>query len=173
MKKNNILLIVAVSLIVLAARLVPHMPNFSPLASVVLFAGVYAKDKRYIIIPLIALFISDLFIGFYKLEVMLAVYLSLALIGLVGILLEKNKNILNITTGAMASAILFFLATNFAVWYFGDWYPNTLSGLMMSYSLAIPFFKSTLLSTLLYSGVLFGTYEAGLYFYKQKVLAKQ
>ena len=172
MKKTNLLLIVAISLILLLARLIPHVPNFSPLASVLLFAGVYAKDKRYLLIPLVALFVSDLFLGFYKLEIMLSVYISLALIGLVGVIVKKNKNILNIITGSMGAAILFFLVANFAVWYFGAWYPNTLSGLALCYSLAIPFFKSTLISNLFYTSVLFGTYEMALYFYQQRILAK-
>lgn len=172
MKKTNLLLIVSISLIVLVARLVPHMPNFSPLGSVLLFAGVYAKNKKYIFIPLIALFISDLFLGFYKLEIMLSVYISLLLIALAGRLIKKNKNILNITTASMGSAILFFLATNFAVWYFGEWYPHTWAGLSLSYSMGIPFFKSTLMSNIIYTTFLFGTYESIQYFYKQKAFAK-
>ncbi|MFA6307367.1 MAG: DUF6580 family putative transport protein [Patescibacteria group bacterium] len=168
--KKNILLIIIVSLVALAARFIPHIPNFSPLASVFLFAGVYGKSKQYILLPLIALFISDLFLGFYKLEIVLAVYGSLSLIGVIGFWLKKNKNILNIASSVLASALLFFLLTNFAVWYFGTWYSHDLSGLLLCYNLAIPFFKSTLLSNIIYSTLLFGVYEFVLYTIKEKKL---
>lgn len=168
MNKKNILLILIISLVALAARFIPHVPNFSPLASVLLFTGVYGKSKKYIILPLIALFISDLFLGFYKLEIMLAVYLSLTLAAIIGMWLKKNKNILNTASAILASALLFFLVTNFAVWYFGTWYSHDLSGLMLCYSLAVPFFKSTLTANIVYSSILFGVYEFVAYFIKEK-----
>ena len=171
MKKSNLLLIILVSAIILAARLIPHVPNFSPLAAVLLFAGVYAKNKKYLILPLIALFISDIFLGFYKLEIMLAVYGSLLLIGLIGLLVKRHKHILNIATASLASALVFFLVTNFAVWYFGTWYSHDLNGLILCYNLAIPFFKNTLISSVLYSSLLFGSYESLKYLAKEKILS--
>lgn len=171
MNKKNILLILIVCAVALAARLIPHLPNFSPLASVALFTGVYAKSKKYIILPLIALFISDLFIGFYKFEIMLSVYGSLTLVGLLGTWLKKNKNFLNITTSALASSLLFFLVTNFAVWYFGTWYSHDLAGLAWCYTLAIPFFKATLLSDIIYSLIIFGAWETMALAFKHKKLA--
>jgi hypothetical protein len=159
MNKKNLLLILIISLVALAARFIPHAPNFSPLASVMLFAGVYSTSKKYIIIPLIALFVSDLFLGFYKLEIMLGVYGSLALVGALGFWLKKNKNILNTISSTLASALLFFLITNFAVWYFGSWYSHDLAGLALAYNLAIPFFRATLLSNIIYATLLFASYE--------------
>lgn len=159
MDKKNLLLIIIVSIIGFASRLLPHMANFSPLASIILFTGVYATNKKYFILPFIALFISDIFIGFYKWEIMLSVYLSLGLIYLLSYFVKKEKNILNITSATLASALLFFLITNLAVWYFGDWYTKDLAGLMLNYSLAIPFFKATLASNIFYSSLMFGVYE--------------
>jgi hypothetical protein len=171
MNKKNLLLITIISLVALAARFIPHVPNFSPLASVMLFAGVYGQAKKYIILPLIALLISDLFLGFYKLEIMLAVYGSLALVGILGIWLKKNKNILNTASATLGSALLFFLITNFAVWYFGSWYSHDLAGLALAYNLAIPFFKSTLASNIVYATLLFGAYEWLSYSVRQEKLA--
>lgn len=159
MNKKNLALILLVSFIALLARFIPHWPNFSPLASVMLFAGFYSKQKKYMLLPLLALFISDIFIGFYKWEIMLTVYTALLAAGLIGRLLKKDLNFINITSASLASALLFFISTNFAVWYFGDWYTKDLSGLLLNYSLAIPFFKSTLLSNLLYTGFMFSLYE--------------
>jgi len=168
MNKKNISLILIISIIALMARFIPHIPNFSPLASVVLFTGVYGQSKKYIILPLLALLISDFFLGFYKLEIMLAVYSSLTLVGVIGLWLKNNKNILNIVSSTLGSALLFFLITNLAVWSFGSWYSHDLTGLVLCYNLAIPFFKSTLLSNIVYAGLLFGSYELVLYSIKQK-----
>ena len=168
MNKKNISLIIIVSLIALIARFLPHLPNFAPLYSVMLFAGVYSKEKKYFFIPLVALFISDIFIGFYQWQIMLSVYLSFIAIAGLGKLLKKQKNIINTASATLASSIIFFLVTNFAVWYFGDWYSRDLAGLALCYNLAIPFFKSTLLSNLLYSGLLFGVYEFSTYALKNK-----
>lgn len=170
MNKKNILLITLVALIALAARLLPHVPNFSPMAAVMLFAGVYASSKKYLILPLIALFVSDLFLGFYKWEIMASVYGSLVVAGLLGLWLKSHKNILNIASLSLASALIFFLVTNFAVWYFGTWYSHNLAGLALAYSLAIPFFKSTLASNLVYSALLFGVWEYMSYKVKEKRL---
>ena len=171
MHKKNLALIAIISLIALAARFIPHVPNFSPLASVMLFAGVYGQSKKDMIWPLIALFISDIFLGFYKLEIMLAVYGSLAIIALIGFWLKKHKNILNVTSSTLGSALLFFLLTNFAVWYFGSWYSHDLAGLALCYNLAIPFFKSTLAGNIVYGTLLFGVYEGATYMIKEQKLA--
>lgn len=171
MNKKNLLLILIVSAVALTARFIPHLPNFSPLASVMLFAGTYGQSKKYIILPLAALFISDLFIGFYKFEIMLSVYGSLILIGLAGFWLKKNKNILNTASASLAAALLFFILTNWAVWYFGSWYSHDLAGLILCYNLAIPFFKSTLLSNIAYAALLFTGYEIISQLIKQKKLA--
>jgi len=101
----------------------------------------------------------------------LSVYGSLSLIGILGFWLKKNKNILNTISAILGSALLFFLITNFAVWYFGTWYSHDLSGLALCYNLAIPFFKSTLLSNIVYAGLLFGVYEFTLHAIKQKNIA--
>jgi len=171
MKKSNILLIIILSLIILAARLIPHAPNFSPLVAVMLFAGVYTTDKKYLFLPLVALFVSDIFIGFYKVEIMASVYAALIAASLIGQLLKKQKNIINIISGSLASALLFFLLTNWAVWFFGDWYAKDVGGLALSYTMAIPFFKNTIVSTMLYSGLLFSAYEGVKYLLTQKKLS--
>jgi hypothetical protein len=166
--KQNFFLILIVSLIIIAARLIPHVPNFSPLAAVILFSTMLAKDKKYLIMPFVALLVSDFFLGFYHLGIMLSVYGSFTLILLLGYWVKKYKNITNLITATLGAGLLFFLVTNFAVWYFGTWYAHDFSGLMLSYMMAIPFFKQTILSNLLYTGLLFGVYETVQLLVKQK-----
>jgi uncharacterized protein with PQ loop repeat len=71
----------------------------------------------------------------------------------------NRKSGKSVTTNAIASAIIFFIVTNFTVWAFGGIYEQSLNGLMLAYTSAIPFFNWNLLSTLLFSGVLFGAYN--------------
>ena len=150
-------LIVLISVILLAAltRLLPHPPNFTSVAAVALFGGAYFSDKRLaFVVPLAALFISDLVIGFYS--GMWATYLAFALIVCMGLWLQSRRNVYAITGGAVASAVLFFAVSNFGVWVSTDMYPHTAQGLIACYIAAIPFFANTLLGDLFYTALLFG-----------------
>ena len=137
-------------------RLLPHLPNFTPIAAIALFGGVYLNKKYALILPLVAMFISDIFIGFH--DTMLYVYGSFLLTGLMGLWLRKHKNVVNILGASFASALLFFLISNFGVWIQGM-YARDISGLFQSYVMAIPFFKNMLLGNLFYTGLLFGSFE--------------
>lgn len=157
--KNNY--IVAILLILLGAvsRLFPHPANFAPIAAIALFGGLYLPRKFAIVIPLFALFISDLVIGFYDWKIMLIVYASFALSGFIGLKVREVKNFSTILLATTLGAIIFYLTTNTAVWLFGTMYPHTASGLMQSFVLAIPFFKNSLLGDLFYTGILVGAME--------------
>lgn len=154
MNNKNLWLIVILSILALMARLIWHLPNFSPLASLVLFAG-YFLPKKYWPLPFIALFISDSILGFYAWPVMLSVYGATAINLYLGKLLQKNNSLINIASGTMISALLFFFITNFAVWATGNWYAHDLTGLALCFNLAVPFFKNTLISNVLYTGLIF------------------
>lgn len=154
MNNKNLWLIIILSTLALLARLIWHVPNFSPLASLILFAG-YSIPKKYWPLPLLSLFISDFILGFYAWPIMLSVYGSLALNLFLGKLLQKNNSLINIASGSLLSALLFFFITNLAVWAAGSWYTHNLTGLSLCFTLAVPFFKNTLLSNVLYTGLLF------------------
>ncbi|OGY22704.1 MAG: hypothetical protein A2126_03860 [Candidatus Woykebacteria bacterium GWB1_45_5] len=153
-------------------RLIPHPPNFAPIAAMALFGGSYLDRSYALLIPIIALFLSDLIIGFYSPLVMISVYSSFILAGLIGLWLKKRKSPRTVVLAATASSVLFFLITNFAVWL-GGWYPRSLAGLMESYTLALPFFRNTILGDLFYTGVFFSGYELVLRFIKKPALASQ
>jgi hypothetical protein len=138
-----------------ASRLIPHPPNFTPLTAMALFGGACFTDKRAaFFVPLIGLFLSDLVLGFYAL--MPVVYGSFALTVCLGFWLRQQRNALQVTSATIAGAVLFFILTNFGVWAFDSLYPKTMAGFAGCYALAIPFFWNTLLSSLLYSAMLFG-----------------
>ncbi|MFA5126777.1 MAG: DUF6580 family putative transport protein [Patescibacteria group bacterium] len=155
MKKDNLYLFIILSVLALLARLIWHLPNFSPLASLLLFAGAYASQRKYWILPFLALILSDLALGLYAWQLMLTIYGSLALNLLFGLYLKKHGHWINVGSATLLSALTFFLITNLAVWQFSHWYAHSLTGLMLCFTLAIPFFFNTLLSNILYTGLLF------------------
>lgn len=140
------------------SRLIPHVPNIVPIGALMLFGGAYLP-KKLLWLPLLALFISDYFIGFYGTD-MLYVYGSFALVGLIGLWLRLHKKPLFVISGVLTSSVLFFLITNFGVWAPpNNWYPHTFNGLIQSYTLALPFFRNSLIGDLGYTILLFGGYE--------------
>jgi len=140
-------------------RLLPHPANFSPVAAIALVGGVYFERKTGLVIPLLALLISDIFLGFHA--TMPFVYGSFIITWLIGIWLKSHKRPLLIIGGVALSSVIFFLITNFGVWLTGGgwYYPKTLSGLIECYIMAIPFFRNSFLGDFIYAGALFGIIE--------------
>jgi hypothetical protein len=141
------------------SRLIPHAPNFNPVISVALFAGAYLEKRFAFAIAITMLFVSDLFLGFYGME-MFFVYGSLLFIVALGAIMNGNFSLNNLIGISAASAIVFFTITNFGVWLLpNSAYPKTLAGLGECYEMGIPFFRNTLLGILVYNAALFGIYE--------------
>lgn len=150
-----------VTLMVFAAafvRLLPHPPNFAPIAAMALFGGAYFNKKSFaFIIPLMAMFLTDAIIGFYSTAWL--TYLSFALIVVLGILMLKKVSVKKLIFASITASVSFFAITNFGVWALGSLYPKTPAGLMESYIAAIPFFQNSLIGDLFFVGVMFGVYE--------------
>ena len=110
------LLIIAIAVIF---RIIPHPANVVPIAAMALFGGAYLDKKYALVVPLSALFISDLIIGFHA--SMLMVYISFVITGCIGLWLAKHKNMTNIVAASLASSLLFYILTNFNYWYATGW----------------------------------------------------
>lgn len=154
---------VALLLVVLGvwARAIPHPPNFSPLAAIALFSGAQL-GRRWLAIatPLLVLFISDWAMGFYP--GWPYVYGAFAATAFLGFGLAGRGWL---STQGAASALLlrsalaalgFFVITNLGVWLAGDLYPLSRQGLAQCFVAALPFFRNTLSSTVLFAFLLFG-----------------
>jgi hypothetical protein len=140
------------------SRLIPHPPNLASVSAVALFGGAYFADRRMAyLVPLTALLLSDLVLGFYR--GMAVVYCTFALIVWIGQWLQTNRSVPRILGAALTSSVLFFLITNFGVWAFGSMYPLTFDGLLACYVAAIPFFWNTVQGDLLYTAILFGGFR--------------
>lgn len=171
MSKKNLILLMAIIALAAAARLMKHPPNFTPIAAIALFGGWYFTKKYFVAIPLAAMFLSDIFIGFYDWRLTAVVYLGIVLTFGIGWLLKKNVSWRKVIMGSLAGSVIFFLTTNFAVWALYQWYPHTWAGLVNCFALALPFFKNSLAGDLFYSVVLFGVYEL-VWFYASAKQAK-
>lgn len=147
-------------------RLLPHpwpLPwNFNPITALALFGAALIPNRFAAIgVPLLAMIISDFGLellhgyGFHTL--MPVVYGCFIVISLLGSFLRRfEKKTLPALGFATAGSVFFFIVTNASVWAFGNMYPHSLSGLVLCYEAALPFFGNSLAGDLLYTGVLFG-----------------
>jgi hypothetical protein len=158
-KMGAVILLVVISVL---CRLIPHFPNFSPLVAVSLFSGVYFRKKFGWLLPLSIYVLSDIIIGLH--DVVLFTWSSIVIIYFLGRLIKRN--IISTLSYTLLSSILFFLITNFGVWFVG-WYPHTWKGFLNCYILALPFFRTSLFADLFFVAVLFGVYE---YFLAKRIL---
>ena len=148
---------VCLVLLLAFSRLIPHPPNFTPIVAVAIMSGYFFKNINWsFVVLLIAMLLVDVFIGFYK--HMLFVYLSLFLIAFVFFKISDKINFKNLFVFGFLGSLIFYLVSNFGVWASGVLSPITnlpyeknLNGLISCYFLAIPFFKNTLFSTVIFS----------------------
>ena len=139
-------------------RLLPHLPNVSPVAAMALFGGAYFADKRMaFLVPLLALFLSDLVLGLHN--SMIFVYAGFALTVAIGFLLKGKVTITNTAFATVVSSVLFFLLTNLGAWMTSGLYARSAEGLMQAYVAGIPFFQNSLLGNLVFVAVIFGGYH--------------
>lgn len=142
------ILAVLVILILVFFRLIPHPPNFTPILAISVFSGIKFKSNLFsYFVPVLAMLLSDAIIGFHS-----GIYLIYATL-IIAAAVSKRFN--NINSAALSSSFLFFLITNFYVWVISSTYPKTLLGIIECYTLALPFFAMTLLSTFFFTYSLF------------------
>ena len=137
-------------------RVAPHPANFAPIGAMALFGGAALPGGWAFAVPIAALVFSDVVLGYYPGWIW--VYGSFVLIVLIGRVLRARRTVLRVAVAALSSSVLFFVVTNFGEWL-GPLYPHTLMGLQASFTAAIPFFRNTALSDLVYSLAFFGIYE--------------
>jgi len=163
-----------------AGRLLPHPPNFTPMAAIALFAGfIFIKRYMAVVAVISTMLLCDYFafgslsVSWFGSKSMFVVYLALLFPIVFKNFLQKKLGVLRIFGAALASSSVFFLATNFAVWAFSPMYEKTFEGLVLCYTMAIPFFQNTVAGDLIWSGVIFGAYlvlrnYSNLQIFKQK-----
>ena len=150
---KTIVIVISLLAIGIAGRLIPHLPNATPLAAIALISGTYLGKRWSLVLPLVVLFATDFFIGFYEWRIMASVYISFTLTSFI-IWAAKEKGIVTVGFTLLASSLTFFLITNGAVWYFSPWYEKSFTGLLYAYELGIPFFRNMFLGDIIYVSAL-------------------
>lgn len=148
------------------SRLIPHPGNATAITAVALFSGYKTPKRTGWIVPLTAMLLSDILLGFLHGTIgftlhpnMPYVYGSFVLIWALGLLLKKGPKVLPIISVTILASTLFFIITNFGVWAGPmQMYPHTFSGLLACYAAGLPFFRNMLIGDLVYTGALFGVY---------------
>lgn len=182
MKDSKKLYILFTVLIVigLAVRFLPHAPNFAPLGAIALFAAAFYPKKVWAYtIPLITWWISDLYINnfVYQLNESFTwftwdqFYTTLAIVAIVAFATQlfKKVSVLKILLGSVSASLIFFIISNFGVWAQGLLYPMTFNGLIECYTLALPFYKATFYSDLIFTTIFFGMYYLSSVSFKEKM----
>ena len=131
-----------------ASRFVPHPPNFTSLLALSFYVPAIL-GIRYLPALLISFVITDILIGIHSLVIF--TWGSVMFIGLLSQYFTKNFKLR--ISGALVGACFFYLITNFGVWSMGN-YGYSFEGLILCYTLAIPFFGYSLISTFIFSVVI-------------------
>ncbi len=137
----------------IVARVIPHPPNFTPIAALALFSGAHFSGKAKFLVPLVAMIVSDLIIGLHA--TIPYVYGSFLIVIMLGIMLKANPSLSKLVGYSLTSSVLFFLITNYGVWSTGTIYAKNTQGLISSYVMGIPFFRNNLIGDLFFSFGLF------------------
>lgn len=164
---KKLLIIAAFILVASLVRLLPHAPNFTPIGAIALFAGAYIANRFLaFLLPLVAMVLSDAMMGFagwnYT-EQTITVYATFMLITWLGTNMRNNKSAVRVGASSVGASVLFFVTTNFMVWFSGFYhmpalYTMNFTGLVQCYVAAIPFFTPTVASDFVYSTLLFGSF---------------
>ena len=168
-------------------RVLPNRPwGFAPQWALGLFSGaLFVNDKKWaFILPLVSMFLSDLLyevlyrngmtpiMGFY--DGQWVNYLLFVGLTCYGFLIKRSKPA-NIFLAALAAPTTHFLISNFLVWVsdrgFGLNRPKTFNGLLLTYNDALPFYRNSVIATVVFSAVLFGTYYLASNWFSKKQIA--
>ncbi|MEO6490703.1 MAG: DUF6580 family putative transport protein [Ferruginibacter sp.] len=169
-KQNRYGIMLAIGLVILAAvsRVLMYPDNFSPIIGMAVFSGAVIKSRKMaFLLPILSMFLSDVMFEVFHIAVgfwgwgQLVGYGILALITILAFTLKKI-NVVNVIGFSIASSIIFFLLSNLSFFILDNptyhTYPQNANGFLQCYIQALPFFRTSLIADLVYSGVLFGTY---------------
>tara|TARA_B100000767_G_scaffold273534_1_gene303939 strand:+ start:17669 stop:18133 length:465 start_codon:yes stop_codon:yes gene_type:complete len=144
---------VGIFLALAASRFIPHPPNFTSLLALSFYIPAIL-GVRFIPALVLSFVITDIFLGFHS--VSFFTWGSVVIIGLFSKFFALD--IKNRIKGALLGALLFFIVTNFGVWTLGS-YGYSINGIITCYSLALPFFAYSLISTIIFSAIIETIYK--------------
>lgn len=129
--------------IAIFSRLIPHAPNWTAIGALALWGATFFNRRSLsLVLPLTALILTDLALGFHS--TLVWVYAGFLLVTLIGWILPADQGAKNWITGSLIGSLVFFAVSNFGVWMSGELYPKTLDGLVQCFVMALPFFENQL-----------------------------
>jgi len=153
----DLLLVAFLIVFDVAARLLPHAPGVWPFAASALFAGRMLRIPGLaVIVPVAAILLSNVALAGDDWRIAVIVCLATILPAFAGMLTRRWSGAVPVIAAMVSCSLVFFFATNFAVWAFSGMYPLTWRGLMECYIAALPFLDKTVLGDLFWTAVLFG-----------------
>ena len=166
-------IIIALLIIGISSRLIPHYPNFTAIGAISLFGAAFAGRRSVaIILPFLIMLISDMVLNnliyvsaypgdfsqttfFYKGA--LWTYAALGIIVIFGYSLFRNGvGFGRVFFGAIGASVIFYLISNFGVWAMSTMYPVNFAGLISCYAAGLPFLVNQLMADMFFSMMLFG-----------------
>lgn len=146
-------------LIAVVTRLTPHPWHLTLIGAALLFFGAKRSPKEWIaplaVLGALDVYLTHVWYGYRVSPDQLLTVLWYAFALFIGYLLVSKVTPIRVISASLISAISFFVVSNFAVWLFGTMYEKTFAGLLQCYTMAIPFFRGTLVSDLVFTPVLF------------------
>ena len=138
---------IGIFLALAASRFIPHPPNFTSLIALSFYIPAIF-GLRYLPALLISFAITDFIIGFHS-----SVFFTWGSVIIIGLIAKYfTTSILSRIFGALIGSLIFYLVTNYGVW-FGGMYSQNFGGLIESYIMGLPFFGYSLISTFIFSAV--------------------
>ena len=143
------------------------LSNFTPVGAMAIFGGAYFTSKKAYLFPLLTLWMSDILLsrfvygyewklfygGFYW------IYGAFILMVIAGKILLKNVSVKNVLIAALVITFIHWIVSDIGVWLASSKYPKTPAGFWACLTVAIPYERNFLSGTLLYSAIMFGSFE--------------
>jgi hypothetical protein len=124
------------------------LSNFAPLAAIALCSAAYFPKKYKFAVPIVTLFISDAVINFrYGAALLdpqiLCRYLALALVGWIGLLLQRRASLKTLLPASIVGSTIFYAITNAFSWLSDPGYAKNLAGLIQALTVGLPQYSAT------------------------------
>ena len=146
MQKKKILFAIFIVILGVVFRIflnkVIGIPNFEAVTAISLLSGSFLGGFFAPLIPLLIIFLSDLYFG--NVSVYFFTWSAFILIGVFGIFFKRDSKhyFLKISGGGILSVLFFYLWTNFGWWLTFGMYPMTFEGLIVAFIAGLPFLKN-------------------------------
>lgn len=135
------------------SRLVDHPANFTPIGALIIFYGAKKGFLNAGLLAISIMIISDVLLGFSFASIFVyAGFISYALIA------GLYKKRFGIVSAPVISSIAFFVITNLGVWL-GPWYEHNVEGLIKCFTLAVPFYRNTILGDIVFMFLIYLAYQ--------------